>query len=128
MTSTNAFTDARVEFSGTVWDLDHKPHEVFKIERVRESTLYGDYFFVFPPDDDPEFNIEIGLFGYPGRLDAGNPDPTLRERFTADESRAVEQLIRSFFLDPNTFAERFPPPEKCVGISFRPNWIVRKTS
>src|SRR5260370_19754527 len=103
MTNANAFTGARIEFAGIVWDADHGAHDLFLIERASEPALYGDYFLVWPSDNENEFNTEIGLFGYTGRLDVGNPNPTLRQRFNAEECRAIEHLIHSFFSDPNAF-------------------------
>ncbi len=39
MTSANTFTNARIEFSGIVWDIDHESRRVFKIERAGEPPL-----------------------------------------------------------------------------------------
>jgi hypothetical protein len=126
MTNTDTFAGARVEFSGIVWDVDHTPHDVFEIDRAGEPALYGGYFLVSPTDNENEFNTEIGLFGYIGRLDVGNPDPTLRQQFTAAESQAIERLIRSFFSNPNVFDEQFLPPVRSLGrVNFRPNWIIK---
>jgi hypothetical protein len=128
MSGTDTFADARVEFAGVVWDVDHTPHDVFKIERAGEPALYGDYFLVSPSDNENEFNTEIGLFGYLGRLDVGNPDPTLRQQFAGEERQAVERLIRSYFSNPNVFDDQFLPPVRCLGgVSFRPNWIIQKS-
>jgi hypothetical protein len=124
MTSIKTLTVARVGFSGIVWDAAHAPHDLFDVERDGEPTLYGDYFLIFAPNDDDEFKAEIGMFGYPGRLDVGNPDPRLRQGFSPEKCRRFEHLIHSFFLNPATFQDRFAPPEKCVDVSFRPNWII----
>src|SRR5258708_32921445 len=124
MTSIERPTAARVGFSGIVWDAAHAPHDLFMVERDGEPTLYGDYFLIFAPNDDDEFKAEIGMFGYPGRLDVGNPDPRLRQGFSPEKCRSIELLIRSFFLDPATFLDRFPPPARCLDASFRPNWII----
>lgn len=112
---------ARVGFAGIVWDAAHVPHDLFEVERDGEPTLYGDYFLI---TDDDEFKLEIGVFGYPGKLDVGNPDPRLRQGFSPAKCRGIELLIRSFFLDPATFLDQFPPPARCVDASFRPNWII----
>jgi hypothetical protein len=88
MTTADAFERARVEFAGIVWDVDHIPHAVFKVERAGEPALYGDYFSVSPSNNDNEFNTEIGLFGYLGYLDVGNPDPTLRKQFILLQRKA----------------------------------------
>jgi hypothetical protein len=115
-----------VGFAGIVWDVDHTAHDVFKIERATEPALYGDYFLVSPTHDENEFNTEIGLFGYCGRLDVGSLDLTLRQQFSSEECQSIEQLIRSFFSKPGIFDDRFLPPIRCLGgVSFRPNWILR---
>ncbi len=128
--NTGVFAGARIEFAGVVWDVDGTdgtPHDLFAIERAGEPSLYGDYFLVSPSDDENEFNAEIGLFGYRGRLDVGNPDPSLRERFSAEECEAIERLIRSAFSNPNIFDEEIAPPVRYLGgVSFRPNWIIQK--
>jgi hypothetical protein len=126
MTIANTFTGARIGFAGVVWDADHAAHDLFKIERASEPALFGDYFSISPTDNDNDFNTEIVLFGYPGRLDVGNPDSTLRQRFTAEECQTIEHLIRSFFSDPNTFNDQILPPVRCLGgVTFRSNWIIQ---
>jgi hypothetical protein len=66
---------------------------------------------VSPSDNENDFNIEIGRFGYLGYLDVGNPDPTLRQRFTAEERLAIERLICLFFSNPSIFDEKFARPQ-----------------
>jgi hypothetical protein len=127
MTDANSFTNASIDSAGTVGGADEAEHDLFKIEKGDGPPLYGDYFYIFP-NDEPFFNIEIGVFGYLDPYAVGDLDPTYRLHFTAEESEAVEQLIRSFFLsNPRIFTKRWPPPLRFSGgVSFRPNWIIRK--
>ncbi len=126
MTNTDTFAGAVVGFAGIVWDADHTAHDVFSIKRATEPALYGDYFLVSPIHDENEFNTEIGVFGYRGRLDVGSLVPALRQQFSSEECRSIEQLIGSFFSKPGIFDDQFLPPISCLGgVSFRPNWIIR---
>jgi hypothetical protein len=146
----NTFARAHIGFAGIVWDMDHQAHDVFKIERAGENTVYGGYYYVFAPDrflrrfwifrqlpnwitkssDDnkDDFKIEIGRFGYPGELDVGNPNPTLRHQFAEDECRAIQELIRAFFSDSNTFADSILASAKCASVNFRADWIIQKSA
>jgi hypothetical protein len=54
-------------------------------------------FYVFP-NNGYDFNIEVGVFGYVDRYNVGNLHPDGRQHFSTDESLAIEQLIRSYFL------------------------------
>jgi hypothetical protein len=104
-------------------------HDLFKITRAAGPVVYGEYIFFFGEDGN-DFNVEMGPFGYTDPHDAGVLDPSFREDFSAEESSAAEQSIRSYFSNPAIFKERFlMPPARFLGdISFRPNWIVQKPS
>lgn len=96
MTSPNTFTDARVGFDGHVSGWDERPHNLFKIERADDRTLYGDYILAFLEDGN-HFNVDIGPFGYVDPYHAGDLNPSRRRHFSAEECASAEQLVRSFF-------------------------------
>ena len=91
-----AFDNARVENYGSVRGADETGHDVFRLERDRGPTLYGDYFYVFPDERafEYDFNIEIGVFGYRHRVISGTLIRLIREHFFPEEATAAEQAIR----------------------------------
>jgi hypothetical protein len=99
---------------------------LFKITQSTGQVLYGNYIYAFAENEN-DFDIEIGLFGYVDPYATGDLHPAYRQHFTAEESSAAERLIRSYFLS-NSFDHGFLPPARFLGgVSFRPNWIVQKS-
>ena len=83
------------------------------------------------PENDNHFNIEVGAFGFTYRENAGNPYPSARKRFPAEEGVTAEQLIRNFFSKPDVVMKKWqhtPGVEFLGGVTFRPDWIIEDSS
>ena len=123
MTTTNRFINARVELSGHTCGADDGAHWLFEIAGADEAPIYGEYIYAFYENGN-DFNIEIDQFGFSDYRDLGHPDSEKRQRFSAEEAAAAEQLIRAYFLSK---PEVFPEYARALfrgGVAFRPKWIL----
>jgi hypothetical protein len=100
-------------------------HDLFKIESPEIPTFYGDYIYSFL-ENEYDFNIDIGVFGFVDPQRVGSSDPAAREQFSAEECLAAEHLIRSYFLSEPEIFKRLLGGRFVGGMSFRPNWIVKR--
>jgi hypothetical protein len=126
MTNINSFINARVWRHGGVRGADEKGHDLFMVERIDGAPLYGDYVEVFEENEN-DFNIEVGMFGFLSRNNVGNPHLGAREQFSFEECETVKQLLRSFFLNSDEMKKKWRshPDARFLGdVRFRPNWIV----
>jgi hypothetical protein len=124
MTDSNSFANARIKLAGTARGVDEAGHRIYVIERSDGTVLAGEYFEVFNGND---FNLEIGMFGFCHRNGVGNPHPSARLHFSAEDTLAAEKLIRSFFSTPSVAMDKWqyvPNVRFLGGVSFRPNWII----
>jgi hypothetical protein len=127
MGSVNAFADARIEAAGSVRGADEVGHDLFEIERDDGPPPLRRLYLRFSRPEKNDFNIEIGVFGYVDPYNVGNPHPKARHHFSAEESAAIEGLIRSYFLsNPPIYAQRHLVPGFLGGVTFRPNWILQE--
>jgi hypothetical protein len=129
MTNSNRFTNARIERAGSTRGDDLGSHELFKIVGTDGAALYGEYILSFPENGN-DFNIEIDQFGFSEAQYLSSVDPERRQRFSAEEARTAEDLIRSFCLSkPEINLLRLPPDlaprVRFMGsVTFRATWIV----
>jgi hypothetical protein len=122
-TDTNSFADARIRFAASINGADGKQYYLIAITRADGSDLFGGYKFAWL-ENQTDFHVDIKSFGYVNNHHVGNPKRRLA--FTSEECLAVEQLIRSFFSDPEVFKKGFNLGGNYLGnITFQPDWIIR---
>jgi hypothetical protein len=124
----DTFANARIKLAGIALGADEAGHHVYVVELSDDQTLTGEYFEVFSGND---FNIEIGMFGFASRNGVGNPHASARLHFSPEDILVAEQMIRSFFSDPRVAMDKWqhvPGVRFLGGVSFRPNWIIRKSA
>jgi hypothetical protein len=128
MPSANTFADARISLAGRIGGVDERGHSMFMVERTRGPTLFREYFEISGEINENDFNIEIGVFGFTDLEDAGNPYPSARQHFSAEEGLAAHKLIQDFFSTPSVVMktwQRTPGVRFLGGVSFRPDWILQ---
>ncbi|HEY4405238.1 MAG TPA: hypothetical protein VGN55_11400 [Xanthobacteraceae bacterium] len=127
MTSGNSFKGARIRSVGMVRGVDEGGHDMFRVERTAGPFLYGEYFEVFEENEN-DFNIEIGAFGFTNEDNAGNPYPSAREHFSAEECSSAQELVQQYFSNPRAVMDKWegaPHARFLGGVRFRPDWIIR---
>jgi hypothetical protein len=110
-----------------VGGVDEKGHDMFMVERAGGPALFGEYIEIFEENEN-DFNIEISMFGFTNSGNAGNPHPSARQHFSAEESLAAQQLIQDFFSTPSVVMEKWehsPVARFLGGVRFRPDWILQ---
>jgi hypothetical protein len=68
------------------------------------------------------------MFAFTNPRNAGNPDPSARQHFSADESLAAQQLVQDFLSTPSVVMEKWqhsPAARFLGGVRFRPDWILQ---
>jgi hypothetical protein len=125
MTGSNRFEGADVQLAGIIAGGDEAGHYVFSITPKEGRPLYGEYFMIFEENEN-DFNIEIGLFGYWNDTSVGTTHPAFRVAFSADDAWRIEQLIRSSFSE-KTMLPNYMRAGFLGGVRCRPNWIVQET-
>jgi hypothetical protein len=119
-----SFANAVIKFAGPWAAWDRKSHDLFTFNTDDGRTLYGEYLMLFEPNGN-DYNLEFCAFGFLNKNHFGNPDPAVRQHFTAEEARAIENQLRAFAYDPTTFPKKYPPPGGFLdGLRFRPGWIT----
>jgi hypothetical protein len=118
----------RIKFAGSWVGRDGDSHDLFVFSTDGLPGLYGEFFQMWAPNRN-DYNLEFGTFGFFHKGNFGNPDPNLRQHFSAVEVSAIEQRLRAFAHDPDTFPKQFrvrPQFQGFLGgVSFRPDWIIQ---
>jgi hypothetical protein len=131
MASANTFEDARIELFGSVRGVDEGGHLMFGVARTNGDDVYGEFFEVGMPENDNDFNVEVGEFGFTNPENVGNPHPGARRHFSVEECTAVENMIRKFLSNPDVVLKRWrlvPGIRFLGGVTFRPGWVICNSS
>jgi hypothetical protein len=129
--TTNTFKGARTELFGSVRGVDECGHLVFAVVKTDGGNLYGEFFEVGMPENDNDFNVEVGEFGFTDPENVGNPHPGARRHFSVEECATAEVLVRKLLSDPDVVLKRwrFVPGIRFLGgVTFRPGWIICDSS
>ena len=129
MTDIDSLLNARIKFAGSWVGWGGDSHDAFIFSADGLPELNGEYFQIWEPNRN-DYNLEFGAFGFFRRSDFGNPNPSARQHFGVAEASAIEQRLRAFAHDPDTFPKRFwtrPGFQGFLGgVSFRPGWILHR--
>ncbi len=123
--------DGRGRFGGAVRGSDERGHETFGVE-VDAEPFYGEIVKIFSGN---AMHLQVTSFGYRNRDDVGPSVANLRQAFTVDEARRIENVVRELVVYVDGFDPEIKPTPLNIfedeiftgDVVFASGWILIET-